>query len=146
MVRNFRALFCGKRPFYGKKGCQKVYRNDFSILIFRWGKSTDSYSARVVKRTHIKKRTLQVWFDWSNLVIIFEYMHGHHMAMTQGFRNRIWRRFRVFCLLSVKVCSWYKTHSNTGIFAGVRYVFFLSVPDFNLDLWCRSKHFPGTRR
>jgi len=22
-------------------------------------------------------------------------------------RNRIWRRFRVFCLLSVKVCSWY---------------------------------------
>jgi len=32
--------------------------------------------------------------------------------------------------LSVKVCSWYKTHSNTGILAGVRYVFFLSVPGF----------------
>ena len=45
-------------------------------------------------------------------------------------RNRIWRRFRVFCLLSVKVCSWYKTHSNTGILTGVRYVFFLSVPGF----------------
>jgi len=45
-------------------------------------------------------------------------------------RNRIWRWFRVFCLLSVKVCSWYKTHSNTGILAGVRYVFFLSVPGF----------------
>jgi len=45
-------------------------------------------------------------------------------------RNRIWRRFRVFCLLSVKVCSWYKIHSNTGILAGVRYVFFLSVPGF----------------
>ena len=28
-------------------------------------------------------------------------------------RNRIWRRFSVFCLLSVKVCSWYKPHSNT---------------------------------
>ena len=47
-----------------------------------------------------------------------------------GGRNRIWRRFRVFCLLSVKVCSWYKTHSNTGILAGVRYVFFFSVPGF----------------
>ena len=45
-------------------------------------------------------------------------------------RNRIWRRFRVFCLMSVNVCSWYKTHSNTGILAGVRYVFFLSVPGF----------------
>jgi len=38
----------------------------------------------------------------------------------------------VSCILSfvVKVCSWYKTHSNTGILAGVRYVFFLSVPGF----------------
>jgi len=45
-------------------------------------------------------------------------------------RNRIWRRFRVFGLLSVKVCSWYKTHSNTGILAGVRYIFFWSVPGF----------------
>ena len=45
-------------------------------------------------------------------------------------RNWIWRRLRVFCRLSVKVCSWYKTHSNTGILAGVRYVFFLSVPGF----------------
>jgi len=35
-------------------------------------------------------------------------------------RNRIWRRLSVFCHLSVKVCSWYKTHSNTGILAGVR--------------------------
>ena len=43
-------------------------------------------------------------------------------------RNRIWRRFRVFCLLSIKVCSLYKTHSKTGILAGVRYVFILSVP------------------
>ena len=45
-------------------------------------------------------------------------------------RDRIWRRFSVFCLLSVKVCSWYKTHSNTGILTGVRYVFFWSVPGF----------------
>ena len=38
------------------------------------------------------------------------------------------------------MCSWYKTHSNTGILAGVRYVIFLSVPGFNL--WqCRSKCF-----
>jgi len=45
-------------------------------------------------------------------------------------RNRIWRRFRVFWLLSVKVCSWYKTHSKTGLLAGVWYVFILSVPGF----------------
>jgi len=44
--------------------------------------------------------------------------------------NRIWRRLSVFCLLSVKVCSWYKTHSNTGILAGVRCSFFVSVPGF----------------
>ena len=31
---------------------------------------------------------------------------------------------------AAEVCSWYKTHSNTGILAGVRYVFFLSVPGF----------------
>jgi len=43
-------------------------------------------------------------------------------------RNRVCRRFRVFCLLSVKVCSWYKTHSKTGNIAGVRYVSILSVP------------------
>ena len=36
--------------------------------------------------------------------------------------------FRVFCVLSVKVCSWYKTHSKTGNLAGVRYVSILSVP------------------
>ena len=46
-------------------------------------------------------------------------------------RNRIWRRLSVFCLLSVKVCSWYKTHSNTGNLAGVRYVSFVSVPGFH---------------
>jgi len=34
----------------------------------------------------------------------------------------------VFCLLSVKVCSWYKTHTKTGILASVRYVLILSVP------------------
>jgi len=43
-------------------------------------------------------------------------------------RNWFCRRFRVFCLLSVKVCSWYKTHSKTGNLAGVRYVSILSVP------------------
>jgi len=43
-------------------------------------------------------------------------------------RKRFCRRFRVFCLLSVKVCSWYKTHSKTGNLAGVRYVSILSVP------------------
>jgi len=43
-------------------------------------------------------------------------------------RNRFCRRFRVFCLLSVKVCSWYKTHSKTGNLAGFRCVSFLSVP------------------
>jgi len=53
-----------------------------------------------------------------------------HPGLVDNGRNQIWRRFRVFCLLSVKVCSWYKTHSNTGIFVGVRYVFFLSVPGF----------------
>jgi len=47
--------------------------------------------------------------------------------ITSG-RNRFCRRFRVFCLLSVKVCSWYKTHSKTGNLAGVRYVSILSVP------------------
>jgi len=43
-------------------------------------------------------------------------------------RNRFWSRFRVFCLLSVKVCSWYKTHLKTGNLAGVWYVSILSVP------------------
>ena len=43
-------------------------------------------------------------------------------------RNRVCRRFRVFCLLSVKVCSWYKTHSKTENLAGVWYVSILSVP------------------
>ena len=57
----------------------------------------------------------------------FLYVSGRYLLSG---RNRIWRRFIVFCLLSVKVCSWYKTHSNTGILAGVRYVFFLSVPGF----------------
>ena len=33
----------------------------------------------------------------------------------------------MFCLLSVKVCSWYKTDSKNGILP-VRYVFILSVP------------------
>jgi len=40
-------------------------------------------------------------------------------------RNWFCRRFRVFCLLSVKVCSSYKTHSKTGNLAGVWYVSFL---------------------
>ena len=53
-----------------------------------------------------------------------------HWWVGVSVRNRIWRRFSVFCLLSVNVCSWYKTHSNTGILAGVRNVFFLSVPGF----------------
>ena len=43
-------------------------------------------------------------------------------------RNRFCRWFRVFCLLSVKVRSWYKTHSKTGNLAGFRYVSILSVP------------------
>ena len=30
--------------------------------------------------------------------------------------------------MSVKVCSWYKTHSKTGNLAGVQYVSILSVP------------------
>ena len=52
---------------------------------------------------------------------------GSTSAISSG-RNRIWRQFRVFCLLSVKVCFWYKTHSKTGILASVLYVFILSVP------------------
>jgi len=59
-------------------------------------------------------------------------------------RNRFCRRFRVFCLLSVKVCSWYKTHSKTLPVSGMYP--FCQYQEFNLDLWqCRSKHFPGTR-
>jgi len=50
-----------------------------------------------------------------------------HSRFDSG-RNRFCRRFRVFCLLSVKVCSWYKTHSKTGNLAGVRYASILSVP------------------
>jgi len=32
------------------------------------------------------------------------------------------RQYRVFCHFSVKVCSWYKIHSNTGWPAGFQYV------------------------
>ena len=34
----------------------------------------------------------------------------------------------MFCVLSVKVCFRYKTHSKTGNLAGFRYVSILSVP------------------
>ena len=57
-------------------------------------------------------------FDCSHVSIAWVSISG---------RNRIWRLFRVFCLLSVKVSSWYKTHSKTGILPGVWYVFILSV-------------------
>ena len=56
--------------------------------------------------------------------------HCQKLCILVSGRNRIWRRLSVFCLLSVKVCSWYKTHSNTGILAGVRYVSLVSVPGF----------------
>jgi hypothetical protein len=53
------------------------------------------------------------------------------LPFSRGFsRDTNWFccQYRVFCLLSVKVCSWYKTHSKTGNLAGVRYVSILSVP------------------
>jgi len=43
-------------------------------------------------------------------------------------KNRFCCWYRVFCLLSVKVCPWYKTHLNPGKLAGVWYVPKLSVP------------------
>jgi len=49
------------------------------------------------------------------------------IAISSG-RNRFCRKFRVFCLLSVEVCSWYKIHSKPGNLAGVRCVSILSVP------------------
>ena len=61
-------------------------------------------------------------------------------------RNWFCCRFRVFCLLSVKVCSWYKTHSKTGNLAGVRYVSILSVPGIQfrpVTVSCELEAFSG---
>jgi len=59
--------------------------------------------------------------------LVFHDTHHSRGQKRVSDRNRFCPRFRVFCLLSVKVCSWYKTHSKTGNLAGVRYVSILLV-------------------
>jgi len=60
--------------------------------------------------------------------IIICIIRRHSIVVGTGFDCR----FRVFSLLSVKVCFWYKTHSKTGNLAGVRYVCILSIIQFRL--------------
>jgi len=59
-------------------------------------------------------------------------------------RNQFCRWFRVFCLLSVKVCSRYKTHSKPRNLAGVWYVWILPVPGIQYrPVTVSSKAFSG---
>ena len=79
-----------------------------------------------VRRTHVLSCCLSsfggIYFSH------FQKVNKNQTSKISSGRNRFCRRFRVFCLLSVKVCSWYKTHSKTGNLASVRYASILSVP------------------
>jgi len=64
--------------------------------------------------------------------------------LADGGRNRVCRQFRLFCLLCVKVCSWYKTHSKTGNLAGVLYISILTVPGIQFrPVTVSFEAFPG---
>jgi len=76
-------------------------------------------------RKRVKPRCLTFFCASTSCVVICRASSLYEM---RSGRSRFCRRFRVFCLLSVKVCSWYKTHSKTRNLAGVRYVCILPVP------------------
>jgi len=92
-----------------------------------WVQSDETLGTDVVVRG--------LYCDLGNVGRIVEIWRMNKSKFSSG-RNRFCRRFHVFCLLSVKVCSWYKTHSKTGNFAGVRYVSILSVPGIQFRPVC----------
>jgi len=60
--------------------------------------------------------------------------------------NRFCCRYRICCLFSVKMCQWYKTHSNTGKPACCRYVLKWSAPGIQFTAVPVSESLEAGRR